>query len=122
MCDRVAFLGGSFAIVCGVRRGRRPACVHCGEAAEFECDGLAISTTRRTCDRPLCRHCRIHVPPNKDFCRDHRAEARGAASQLRLFPHVVPFERRHTQPTAVGAVDPHADASTGNPTPREPTP
>ena len=66
---------GTVAIVCGVRR-RRTRCTHCRAWAEFECDA---------CDRPLCRRCRIHVPPNQDFCKAHRIRATDAAAQLRLF-------------------------------------
>jgi hypothetical protein len=79
MCERIAVPGG-FAILCGVRR-RRKRCIGwadpgtaCQKWAEFECDA---------CDAPLCRRCRIHVPPDKDFCRAHRAEARTAAAALR---------------------------------------
>jgi len=75
MCERVVFGDGVVAIVCGVRRSRKR-CTHCREWAAFECDA---------CDRPLCRRCRIHVPPNQDFCKDHRTQATAAATQLRLF-------------------------------------
>lgn len=74
MCEPVRLPNGTVAIVCGVRR-RRVLCVHCRQAAAFECDA---------CDRPLCRSCRIHVPPNQDFCKDHRTQAQAAAAQLRL--------------------------------------
>lgn len=73
MCERVTFGNGAVAIVCGVRRRRRR-CAHCREWAEFECDA---------CDAPLCRRCRTHVPPDKDYCRAHLAEARIAAAALR---------------------------------------
>jgi len=75
MCERVALPGGGFAIVCGGHRGRRRRCTHCRDWAAFECDA---------CDRPLCRRCRIHVPPDQDFCRDHRTQATAAAAQLRM--------------------------------------
>jgi hypothetical protein len=84
--------GGSVAIVCGVRR-RRPPCVHCGQTSDFACDGPSSWKQRGTCDRPLCRRCRIHVPPDRDFCKDHRAEATAAAAQLRLFDRAASFER-----------------------------
>jgi hypothetical protein len=74
MCERVALPGGGVAIVCGGHRGRRTRCTHCREWAALECDA---------CDVPLCRRCRIHVPPDKDYCRAHRAEARAAATELR---------------------------------------
>lgn len=74
MCERIALPGGGTAIICGVRRPRRKRCTHCRAWAEFECDA---------CDVPLCRSCRIHVPPDKDYCRAHRVEARAAALELR---------------------------------------
>lgn len=74
MCERVRLPDGTVAIVCGIRRPRPRPCVHCRQPSAFECDA---------CDRPLCRHCRIHVPPNQDFCHDHRRQA--SAAQLRLF-------------------------------------
>jgi hypothetical protein len=74
MCERVSLPNGTVAIVCGVRRHRKR-CTHCRDWAGFECDA---------CDVPLCRRCRIHVPPDKDFCRSHRAEARAAAAELRV--------------------------------------
>jgi hypothetical protein len=85
MCERVTMPGGGVAILCGGRRGRRPPCVHCGEPSAFECDGPPRDRRRTTCDHPLCRRCRIHVPPNQDFCKDHRSAAQAAAAQLRLF-------------------------------------
>ena len=60
---------------------------------EFECDGPPLNGKRKTCDRPLCRRCRIHVPPNQDFCKDHRSQAQAAAAQLRLFEGAASFER-----------------------------
>jgi hypothetical protein len=77
MCERVALPGGGVAVVCGVRRERRKRCTHCREWAAYECDA---------CDVPLCRRCRIHVPPDRDYCRAHRAEARAAAANLRTSP------------------------------------
>lgn len=74
MCEHVRLPNGTVAIVCGVRRRRR-LCTHCRAWAEYECD---------VCDRPLCRRCRIHVPANQDFCKDHRAQAKAAAAQLEL--------------------------------------
>lgn len=93
MCERVTMPGGAMAIICGARHGRRPPCDDCGAPAEFECDGSPRRPGRKTCDRPLCRRCRIHVPPNQDFCKDHRAQAHAAAAQLRLFGGAASFER-----------------------------
>ena len=85
-CERIAIPGGGFAIVCGVRRGRRTSCVHCGQPATLLCDGppAAALAPHATCDRPLCRRCAIHVPPDHDYCRAHRQAAAAAAAQLRL--------------------------------------
>lgn len=85
MCERIQMPGGGVAIICGVRRRRRPACVHCGQPSAFECDGPPRTPRHQTCDNALCRRCRIHVPPNKDFCQHHRVAAADAAGQLRLF-------------------------------------
>lgn len=75
MCDRIEFGAGGHGFICGIRR-RKVKC-RCGLVAAWECDG---------CDRPLCGKCRIHVPPDKDFCkmRSCREAAAAAAAQLRL--------------------------------------
>jgi len=80
-CLRVALPDGGTALVCTMRRRRRP-CVQCGAVAPFLCDAPVGGGL---CSRPLCGRCRIHVPPGKDFCRAHRAAAADAAAQLRLF-------------------------------------
>lgn len=85
MCDPLRLPDGTVAIVCGVRKKRPPPCVHCGQPSVVECDGPPLVGTRGTCDRSLCRRCGIHVPPNFDFCKDHRLQAMTAAGQLRLF-------------------------------------
>jgi hypothetical protein len=94
MCERLQFPDGNVAIVCGVRRRRRPPCA-CGAASEYECDGPRRHHAGKspTCDRPLCRRCRIHVPPNQDFCSEHRQYAKEAAAQLRLFDGAASFEQ-----------------------------
>jgi hypothetical protein len=68
--------GDGVAILCGPRR-RRVRCTHCREWADWLCDA-------RGCDVPICARCRIHVPPDQDFCRAHRALAATAAAALRL--------------------------------------
>lgn len=95
MCERLHLPDGSVALVCGVRRARRRKCYWCGRAeADFACDGPRRhhAGKSKTCDRPLCGRCRIHVPPNQDFCKDHRHEAQAAAAQLRLFDGAASFE------------------------------
>lgn len=89
MCERVALPGGGVAIVCGGRRARLKPCAYCGAPSAFACDGPAPAGRQGTCDRALCRACRIHVPPNQDFCKNHRVQAADAAAQLRLFDHAV---------------------------------
>jgi len=79
---------GSVGIICGGRHRRLPPCVHCGEKSAFECDGPApAGAKRKTCDAALCRRCRIHVPPDRDYCRGHREDAKAAAAQLRMQFH-----------------------------------
>jgi len=88
MCERVTLPDGlGVAIVCGVRRPRSRPCAYCGHPSDSLCDGPRRHHAGKTatCDRALCRRCRIHVPPNQDFCREHRVEAAAAAAQLRLF-------------------------------------
>lgn len=85
MCESLSIPGGGVAIICGGHRGRRAKCVHCGQPSTALCDG-PVATGPGTCDRPLCRRCAIHVPPNADFCHTHRAAAKDRAAQLRLFP------------------------------------
>lgn len=95
MCERVALPGVGVAIVCGGRRPRPRPCAYCGEPSAFLCDGPRRHYAGRTatCDRPLCRTHAIHVPPNRDFCKEHREQARAAAAQLRLFDGAASFER-----------------------------
>ncbi len=89
MCESVSLPDGTVAIVCGVRHRPAP-CAYCGHPSTVLCDGPPRMDHRRalqptTCDRPLCARCAIHVPPNQDFCREHRAAAKDRAAQLRLF-------------------------------------
>jgi hypothetical protein len=74
MCERVTFANGAVAIICGGHRRRRKRCTQCRDWSEFECD---------VCSVALCRRCRIHVPPDQDYCRGHRAIASIAAAALR---------------------------------------
>jgi len=74
MCERVVLPDGTVGILCGGHRRRGKRCTHCRDWAEYECD---------TCDVPLCRRCRIHVPPDQDVCKAHLAQASAAAAALR---------------------------------------
>ncbi len=70
-------------------------CAECGEMrADKLCDGPQAqgellhssgSDEPKTCDRPICRRCAIHVPPDADYCRlpACRAAASAAGRQLR---------------------------------------
>jgi hypothetical protein len=74
-CEHVHVDGGVM-IVC--RTGpRRRRCTDCRAWAEYLCDA-------RGCDVPICGRCRIHVPPNRDYCKRHRAAAADDAAALRL--------------------------------------
>lgn len=70
-CDHVDLPGGGYAIVC---RGRQPQkrCVHCGRPSSKLCDfPLRGAKTGKTCDRPICKRCAQHVPPDTDYCKTH---------------------------------------------------
>lgn len=89
MCERIGN-----AIVCGARR-KRAACAECGQPSDALCDGplpagvvhrrTSVPGADRTCSRPICRRCVIHVPPDADFCTRPacREAAKAAAAALR---------------------------------------
>lgn len=83
-CEFVKLADGTTMIVCNHARRRAKPCA-CGASSVVLCDGPR-ATGSGTCDQPLCHRCRIHVPPNLDFCHDHRRQAALAAAQLRLLP------------------------------------
>lgn len=74
-CEHVQ-VGGTVAIVCGVRRRKCP----CGRRATLECDWKAPARRSGTCDAPLCDRCTHHpeahgrVNFDKDLCPKHAAE------------------------------------------------
>lgn len=59
----------------------------CLVASEFLCDGPG--TTRRTCDRPLCKAHATQTGPNKHLCPACRNAAADASGQRSLFTHLV---------------------------------
>ncbi len=70
-CRATSLPGGGYAIVC--TRGKRPImCSICGRPGNKLCDfPLTGEKAGKTCDRPLCAKCAVHVEPNTDFCRTH---------------------------------------------------
>lgn len=77
MCER-----RGHTIVCGRRTRHLGICAECGlEAATVLCDGprlrgtfhqwSAVPGAEKTCSKPICRACAIHVDPDRDYCRDH---------------------------------------------------
>lgn len=73
-CEKIQFADGNFAIVCGVRRPKRYC--SCGKPADFLCDfPLSGKKAGKTCDKPVCKTCRLHISPDKDYCRVHAAMA-----------------------------------------------
>lgn len=69
-CDHVALPGGGYAIVC--RRDRRKPCIVCGRPSSKLCDfPLTGGKAGKTCDRPLCVRCAVHVGTDSDFCPSH---------------------------------------------------
>jgi len=63
------FQGHGFSgVICG-GRARPKKCVHCGRDADALCDWPTGGG--KTCDKPCCSKCRMHVGPNVDYCKDH---------------------------------------------------
>ena len=47
-------------------------CVVCGYKAEILCDAaLSGPKAGKTCDKPLCKRCAVHVGIDKDLCPAH---------------------------------------------------
>jgi hypothetical protein len=63
--------GHGVALVCG--RLRVPTCAFCGGISRRECD-WPIST-KKTCDKKICRSCSMTVVNEVDFCPDHPVPA-----------------------------------------------
>jgi hypothetical protein len=74
---------GITTIVC--RRGQQLRLGPCQECylqqATKLCDGprpagkpwrKEIPGSDKTCSKPLCANCAVHVAPDKDFCREHK--------------------------------------------------
>lgn len=67
-CNSFRIPGGGAAIVCS----RRKSCSVCGAPSDKLCDyPLTGEKAGKTCDRPLCRRCTAHRPPDVDYCPAH---------------------------------------------------
>jgi hypothetical protein len=98
-CEPFRMEDGSQGFICGRDRQPKPVCSVCGVRAGTQlCDGdvavrlepeirngvQRLVPKRETCDRPLCRTCAVHVPPDLDYCPDHSFDV--AVVQGELFP------------------------------------
>ena len=63
---------GRVVFACGPAQ-HPPPCATCGRTSAFLCDYVLSEVPRRTCDEPLCPHCRTRVAPETDFCPTHAA-------------------------------------------------
>lgn len=75
-CEIVNAPGLGKVIVCS-RGGRKaaPRCA-CGKPSGFQCDHP--TGKGRTCDRYLCRACRVHDGGDRDLCPEHAADPANA--------------------------------------------
>jgi len=87
-CEVVRSRGG-YAIVCGGRRQKQPACYRDGRPASVQCDFIVSRRTAGvatnvpvTCDRWCCTDtsCSVHVGPNRDYCRAHYDQSEKTAA------------------------------------------
>lgn len=74
--------GGS-AIICGVPKRLARNCFYCGRSSEFLCDFPVVKKAwlgiKKSCDRALCKNCRLSgISPDVDFCREHYGPAKAA--------------------------------------------
>ncbi len=71
-CDFVKLPGGGTAIVCSrghaVRRFSQK-CAYCQNESSLLCDFKVGEG--KTCDKPICKRCSVHVGENLDHCRIH---------------------------------------------------
>lgn len=62
------------------RDQRQPRCAVCGAPSTKLCDQpLTGPKAGKTCDRPLCARCAVHVGPDRDLCPAHARLEKGAA-------------------------------------------
>jgi hypothetical protein len=82
-CNVLKLPNGGTAIICG-RRMRKRNCAHCGRPdAKSLCDWP--TGEGKTCDKPCCFACRIHVDTDRDYCADHWGYMRAGKAQRELF-------------------------------------
>jgi hypothetical protein len=76
----------SVGLPCSRGQQPKPRCWVCGEQPGTQrCDGVIQDIPEsRTCDRPLCRACTVHVPPDLDYCPDYSFDV--TIQQGELFP------------------------------------
>lgn len=91
-CERVGP-----AIVCSRGSRKRNRCIYCGGYSTKLCDGPKLGSAR-TCDKPLCTSCAYHVPPDRDYCRDHAPQAEADAKADLLTEAVDLVESRMVDP------------------------
>lgn len=60
--------GHVVGFICAHGRSREK-CWKCGRPASLLCDYPVGEG--KTCDKPLCRACAIHVGHDRDYCPDH---------------------------------------------------
>ena len=71
VCETVK-TGDGYAIVCSRGRRKPPKCA-CGRPSTKLCDWPTANG--KTCDKPLCAGCAVHVGRDRDHCPDHALEA-----------------------------------------------
>ena len=70
--------GRAIGFACSRGRQKVTPCAQCGAPSTKLCDGLTSNITgnllqdTRTCDKPLCDKCAVHVEPDKDYCSEHK--------------------------------------------------
>ena len=69
-------VGGKTAILCTGRGERARKCSKCGRPSSKLCDFVVSPpeqiTHKRTCDKPLCDVCAVHLPGKDiDYCQEH---------------------------------------------------
>ena len=63
---------------------REPPCSVCKMPSSILCDyELTGTKAGKTCDRPLCKRCAVHVGPNRDLCPAHARAEQAAQGRRR---------------------------------------
>jgi hypothetical protein len=88
---------GSHGLLCVRGRQPRKPCSVCGaKTATYLCDGVLATRLvpvlkggvqrlvpeDQTCDVPLCGRCRVHVPPDQDYCPEHSFDVQALQGEL----------------------------------------